>query len=351
MLSSLLAVSLILGSGVTHAQGPTGAPAAAPTEEAKNEAKTRFLKGVKLQEEGSLEAAIIEFERAYDLAPNYRVLYNIAVVYRDKGDKAAALRSFERYLADGGTELDAKRKKDVDGEIARLRDLVAYVTIKANVAGADVTLDDFPIGKTPISKVIYVNVGRRKLEISKDGYKGDQKIVTLAGGDRPTIEFTLKEIKKEPPPPIPTATAVPTATATAAPSAPTPPREDPGTSQRTLGYALGGVGIVGLGVGAAFGLLANSKWSSVKDVCKDTGAGRKCPTQADQDKAESAKSQANIGTLGFALGGTALAAGIVLLLTIPSAKEEPVVGSMPHGLRLSPLVGRQSGGVALDGRF
>jgi hypothetical protein len=194
-------------------------------------------------------------------------------------------------------------------------------------------------------------VGRRKLEISKDGYKGDQKIVTLAGGDRPTIEFTLKEIKKEPPPPIPTATAVPTATATAAPSAPTPPREDPGTSQRTLGYALGGVGIVGLGVGAAFGLLANSKWSSVKDVCKDTGAGRKCPTQADQDKAESAKSQANIGTLGFALGGTALAAGIVLLLTIPSAKEEPVVGSMPHGLRLSPLVGRQSGGVALDGRF
>lgn len=348
ILSSVLALAIVSSSVVALAAPQDSAATTPGSDAATKEAAERFRKGVKLQDEGSLEAAIIEFERAYELAPNFRVLYNIAVVYRDKGDKAAALRAFERYLADGGSALDAKRRKDVESEIARARDVVAYVTIQSNVAGADVTIDDFPVGKTPIEKPLYLNVGRRKIELSKDGYKSESRIVTLAGGDKPTLEFSLQEIRREPPPVASTPAPVqqqPTPPPTQQPTPPPPP-QDNASGQRTLGYSLGIVGIAGLGLGGAFGLMARSKWSDAKDSgCKEGDKGWTCPTSSAQNKSDSAKTQANVATLGFALGGTVLAAGILVLLTAPSAPEKT------GKVQLVPQVGQDGGGVWLNGRF
>ena len=72
--------------------GSASAPAKPVSDEKKKEAGERFKRGVKLQEEGSLDAAVIEFERAYELSPStYQVLYNIAVVYRDKASACGNL--------------------------------------------------------------------------------------------------------------------------------------------------------------------------------------------------------------------------------------------------------------------
>jgi tetratricopeptide (TPR) repeat protein len=48
------------------------------------------------------QEALVEFQRAYQLSPNYRVLYNIARTAGLLKNHALALESFQRYLEEGG---------------------------------------------------------------------------------------------------------------------------------------------------------------------------------------------------------------------------------------------------------
>lgn len=99
-----------------------------------------------------------------------------------------------------------------------------------------------------------------------------------------------------------------------------------------------------MGLGGFFGLSANSAWKEAKDLgC----GGGKCPTKAAQDKSESASSNANLSTLGFGLGGAALVAGVVLLLTAPSSKES----ASSRKIQVAPSVGQREGALNLLGRF
>lgn len=358
MAASVLAavvVTSLVGPGGAQAQpkGAVGAgsgsaaPAGPVSDEKRKEAAERFKRGVQLQADGNLDAAVIEFERAYELAPAYQVLFNIAVVYRDKNDRASALRAFERFLSEGGAKIDAKKRKDVETEISKLKDVVATITVKVNVAGAEILLDDYPIGKSPLAQSIMVNVGRHKIEASKEGYKSDSQLFALAGRDDRSVELTLKEIKKDAPfvAPPPTTTTPPPATTTAPPPATTKVSTD-GGSAKGLGYGLTIAGVLGVGLGGYFGLSANSAWKDAKDLKCDNG---KCPTKAAQDKAESAKSDANLSTLGFGLGGAALIAGVVLLLTSGGGTEEKAASQQK--IRVAPSVGQREGGVVLGGSF
>jgi tetratricopeptide (TPR) repeat protein len=72
-----LALAALLSCAVT-------ARADAPLEPDTSEARMRFTRGVKLYHEGSYDAALAEFTKAYRLAPNYRVLYNLAQVQAER---------------------------------------------------------------------------------------------------------------------------------------------------------------------------------------------------------------------------------------------------------------------------
>src|SRR4051812_42949552 len=73
--------------------------AKAPTKANIEEAQRRYVRGKDLYEENDFQAALVEFRRAYDLAPNYKLLYNIAQVCYQLQDYPGALRTFNKYLA------------------------------------------------------------------------------------------------------------------------------------------------------------------------------------------------------------------------------------------------------------
>src|SRR5215218_10346672 len=106
--SRLIAFATVLG--IAFSSVPAGSQPATPTKEARDEAKSRFLKGLDLFKEGDYQAALIEFRRANELAPNYNVLYNIGQVYFQLTDYPNALNSLERYLKEGGDQVSAKRR-------------------------------------------------------------------------------------------------------------------------------------------------------------------------------------------------------------------------------------------------
>jgi hypothetical protein len=129
-----------------------------------------------------------------------------------------------------------------------------------------------------------------------------------------------------------------------------PPAGAPDTSQgqgtsatRTVGYVLIGVGAVGLTVGAVFGAVAMGKKTALDLKCGSNKAN--CPSDAQPD-IDSMKSSATNSTIGFAVGGVGLVAGIVLAIAGGSSQPTQTTAVVPAShVAITPWVGPSSLGV------
>jgi hypothetical protein len=92
------------------------------------------------------------------------------------------------------------------------------------------------------------------------------------------------------------------------------PVEESAGSTRTLGFVLGGVGIAGIAVGVATGLMTLDRKNTVESLCPD----KRCATRAGLDAASQGKTLSLASTLAFAGGAAALGLGAVFVLTSPS---------------------------------
>jgi hypothetical protein len=107
-------------------------------------------------------------------------------------------------------------------------------------------------------------------------------------------------------------------------------------TQKVLALVAGGLGVVGVGVGAVFGVMAMSKKSDAQNSCP--GPGTACATQNGVSKWSDAASAGNVSTIGFIVGGVGLAAAGVLWFTAtaPSASAATAaqVGLGPGGIQV-----------------
>lgn len=176
----------------TNGAEPVAAPPAAPSPAAVEEAKQRFDRGLDLYTEGEYPLALIEFRRAYELVPNYRVLYNIGQVSIQLGQYANARRALEEYTQKGGDAIPPDRRAAVTKDLAMLEQRTAFVEIAVNIAGSDVLVDDVSVGKAPLSAALLVDAGVHRVIVRHPGYLQRNDQVTLAGGDRQSLAVTLE---------------------------------------------------------------------------------------------------------------------------------------------------------------
>ena len=162
------------------------APSAAadPSPEAIAEARGHYKRGLEAYDAGRYDAALAEFLRADQLAPSYRILQSIGLVQVQLGDNAGAVTSFERYLAEGGAQVDAATRAKMEKQIAELRGHVASILVTTRVLGATITVDDVVAGTTPLAEPIVVNTGRRRIAASMHGYESETRVVVCAEKDR-----------------------------------------------------------------------------------------------------------------------------------------------------------------------
>lgn len=156
-----------------------------------DDAKARYLKGVELHDEGDYQSALIEFRRSYELVPNFNVLYNIGQEHFMLADYANALRVFTQYIEEGGKRIPPQRKEQVDRDIDKLRSRVATVNIKVNIAGAELRIDDQQIAAV-IPGPVLVSAGKRRVEVSKPGYRSVTKTEDFAGQETKELTFDLQ---------------------------------------------------------------------------------------------------------------------------------------------------------------
>jgi tetratricopeptide (TPR) repeat protein len=164
-------------------------PALAQEEDGTREAAKHFQIGVTLYSDADYRAALVEFQRAYVLAPNVAVLYNVGEAQYQLQDYASALTTFERYMA--MTPANDNRRSEVEQTLTILRSRVGHLSVVTDPPGAEVSIDDQPIGKTPIEQPIAVSVGRRKVTAAISGHRTIAKTIDVTAEDSLTLTLQL----------------------------------------------------------------------------------------------------------------------------------------------------------------
>jgi tetratricopeptide (TPR) repeat protein len=182
---SLIIMSLVAGVAAAQSNSTPNSSAAV------NEARVHFERGVELYRESSFDAALAEFERSNQLAPNPKILYNLAQVQAERHEYVAAVELLTKYLQSGGDDIPAERRRAVAEDMEKLRQRTAELTIEVSVDGADLFVNDVAIGRSPWTKPVHVNAGTCRVRAEKAGYAAKTQTITVAGADRPRVQLQL----------------------------------------------------------------------------------------------------------------------------------------------------------------
>jgi len=185
-LAALLLVGLSLGIGSARGEAQTD-----ELTEARRKAATHFDQGVALFEEGASRAALIEFQRAYDLVPDYRLLYNIGHAQMEVHDYLRATQSYERYLHEGGAAITPERRAEVEAILRSLAGRVGRLAIQVDEPGAEVFVDDQRAGVSPLAATVPVSVGRHRVYARTSRGAVGEQILDVAGGELVEVELSL----------------------------------------------------------------------------------------------------------------------------------------------------------------
>ena len=219
--SNVRRVTALLGVSSVVAFAAPAFAADDESDERRMQAQSLYDQGMKL-EGTDPKAALVALRSSYEIQANYRVLHNIARVCQKLGDKECAVRSFGQYLKEGGTEIPAKRRKEIEHELKSLSRNATAIAVKSTVSGAFVKIDGSVVGRTPLPHPVPVSAGHHTVVLVADG-NVIEKTVHVHAGASETVEL---EPKKDDPPapapvPIPAAPA-PVEEAIAPPAPPAP---------------------------------------------------------------------------------------------------------------------------------
>lgn len=275
------------------------------------EADARFRRGVELYNETDYGAALTEFRRAYALAPAYQVLYNVAGACYQLRDYACALRAFERYLTDGGAQIAADRRAEVERDVAVLRGRVATVALSTSVPDVEIAVDDVPVGRTPLAEPLLMSAGRRRIVAAAAGRPAVTRVIDVAGGDQ--VELKLD---------IPDAHAQPAVSAGPRPVAPSPeqpgppidraPRRErsvpvlPWIATGALAAGAAVTGVLALGASSAYGAELGDYPGDARAIERERTRTRTLALTAD-----------------LLTGAAVLVGGVALYLTVAGRAERP----------------------------
>lgn len=191
---------------------------------------------------------------------------------------------------------------------------------------ARVLLDGQTLEASPPEQAIRIDPGRHTIETQAPGREPWRLELELKVGEHRSVEL---ELGRAPAPELsPDAPAAPVASAPASPAPMLQPEIQPAAAPvveapepetdlwRTVGWGLGGLGVMGIGVGTVAGIRTLQE-------CP----GFECPSQAERGQR-----LALLTDVGFGVGLAALAGSVVLLLsTDPPAKRSDPTAWRPLG--------------------
>lgn len=269
-------------------------------------------RGVELRIERKDEEALALFRRAYAIAPEPRTRIQIGLAEQALGMWVAAEADLEAGLAAKDDPWVAKNAETIEEALRTVRSRLGSLEVRTNAKDAELFVDGASMGKLPLPRAARLVVGPHRIEVRAPGYTSSARSVEIASGAivRETFELAPEAPESErsprPAPPLAhDAAVVPDAGST------------PGSAQRTLGWALVGVGVAaGAFSGASFALRDGAIRSYNDDA---TCPGRASPAQPPHcaDKIDGASRWLTVGIAAGISAGMIVIGGLVVALTAP----------------------------------
>ena len=301
-LSPLLVFSaLFLASSVALAEEPS------PTERAV--ARTLFEDGRALAKEGKYAQACPKLEESERLVPGMGTLYNLADCLEKLGKTASAYSAFSEVVdlarRAGQPEREAVARERADALKPRLSMLKINLPRPAPT-GLEVLIDGRALSDAALAENLPLDPGEHRVTARAPAKITNEAVVRIAATG-PVSVLDLEPLQDAPivSPPVPLLPGVDR----------TSSRSDRRPWQKPVALVAGGVALVAVGIGTAFGLQASSTWSDAKGAC----VGNVCDAQGFVGW-EVARSSARVSTVLFTSGAILGAAALVMWIAAPRAE-------------------------------
>lgn len=286
-------------------------------------AEELFRQGQELMKQERYAEACPKLAESQRLDPGTGTLLNLAVCHEHEGKLATAWTEYSQVVTLARRDNRPDRVEYAEKRIAAIEPRLPRLTVTlspgSDVPGLVVRLDDAELGRPALGVALPIDPGTHELTATAPGKQPFRTTIHIEPGlsrgsvtvpallDAPA-EAEAREAGAEAGANPSTSTLEPVPT-TASPR---------GNAQRIVGLSMGGLGVVGIGIGAAFGFSAISKFNeSNRAGCE----GRVCDPDAAKIRND-ARAAGNVSTIAFAAGAGLLGAGAILYFTAPKASVE-----------------------------
>ncbi len=280
--------------------------ASAQTADDKAAAEVLFEQGKAALAEGRLAEACPKLAESLRLDVGTGTMLYLAECYERSGKTASAWAQFREAQSSAARDRDPREKvarERADALEPKLSRLAIIVAPESRIEGLSITRDNTQVTATLWGVETPVDPGKHVVRASAPNHDPWEATIEIgaAGAHEKLVVPPLRRSASTP--------------SGALADRPDPARSD-GSTQRTIGYGLMGLGVVGLAVGTFFGVRALGTLEDADRHCE----GRLCDPEG-LDLYDDSKTQANISTVVFIASAAVLAGGVVLWLTAPSAKS------------------------------
>lgn len=299
-------------------------------------AEALFQEGRTLMERAEYPTACAKLSESYRLDPATGTLLNLALCHEKEGRTATAWAEFQSALARVRREGREERVKFARESLARLEPRLPRVLVQVDDAvDVHVELGNTELGKAAWGASMPVDPGTVVVRATAPGHRSYEQKVTFEEGKTVTVKI----------PALVAEAAGPTAPAPRTRSSEshdtpasdkrkaekervgTPENADattPDATRRTVMYVSGGLGIVGIAAGSAFGLVAISQKRDSDRYCNNG----EC-SETGEKIYETAQLNAMLSNAGFAVGVLGLGTSLYCYLTEPESERSGGVAARP----------------------
>jgi hypothetical protein len=310
----------------------------------KPAAETLFEEGRTLMQQQRYADACSKFEASQALDAGIGTLLHLGDCYERLGKTASAWATFKEAASLSRVRGQEERERIAATRASALEQHLNHLTIRVPEAhrllGLEIRIDGNPIPRATWESAIPVDPGSVSVEASAPKrVPFNTRIDIVPGAQDSVVEIPLLEVAGDASNAGASRTGESAVLSRSAADA-----GSLGSTQRTAGWILGGVGVVGLAVGSVLGLQAKHHKDDSLDYCPHDP--NLCSPHG-VDLRDQAKRDATGSTIAFAAGGSLLVSGILLLVTAPSRQEQTALSRVQLGLSL----GRRTNALQIGSTF
>jgi hypothetical protein len=350
--SLLASLTFTFASGAHTAFAQARDPAAA---------QALFDEARRLSAAGRYAEACDKLAESNRLDPGMGTQFHLADCQEKSGKIASAWANFLEVASLARSAGQSEREQAALGRAAKLEPrlprIVLEVPADSRVTGLEIRRDGLVVGSAQWGSPVPVDPGEHEVVVSAPGKRPFTR--KLRAELAKTARLAVPVLEDDPSAAAGSVAAVPVAAAAVAQPADAAPPErtqpaneapapEPVAAQsgpNPLVYVLGGAGIVGLGVGTAFALMAKSTNDDSKAECRPDD-----PNVCNGDGVamrDDALAQGNVATVAFVVGGAALAGAAVWFVLDSGSTEKRSASALRAGITATP----RGGTLLVDGRF